>query len=168
MPTSRRKEVINYYVNKLRTLAATSGIIVTEEGEQLLTEDGLFVLFTEQAKNNKDIYNNVFRGIKYLDQINDFPCIYLQAGQEVFNYDSKGSTSASMTIMLRVYTYEENAMHTLEEFVEDISNKIDRTDYTDRNRIIESTVTSIDTDNGLLDPYGLAEIRLDVIYDVED
>lgn len=168
MPTSRRREVIDYFIDKLKTLAPTSGILITEDEFEITTEDGLFTLITEQAKNNKDIYNNVFRGLKFLDQINDFPCIYLQAGQEVFNYDSKGSTSASMSIMLRVYTYEENAMHTLEEFVEAIANKIDRTDYNQRNRIIESVISSIDMDNGLLEPYGLAEIMIDVTYDVED
>lgn len=168
MPLSRRHEIVNYFIDKLKTLSPTSGIIVTEAGEELITENGLFSLFTEQRRDNKEIYDNVFRGLKFIDQVNDFPSIYVQAGQETFNYNSKGVTTASLPLVLRLYTYEENAVQSVEELADSIVNIIERIIHFPEYRIIESTVTSVDSDNGLLDPYGLAEILLNVIYDVED
>lgn len=168
MPTSRRREIIDYFIDKLKTLAPTSGILVTEEGDELVTEDGLFSLFTEQLRDNREIYDNVFRGLKFIDQINDFPCIYVQAGQETFDYNSKNSTTASMSLMFRVYTYEENAIHGIEELADGVVNVLERIIPYPEKRIIEAIVVSVDTDNGLLEPYGLAEILVNVIYDVDD
>lgn len=168
MPLSRRHEIVNYFIDKLKTLSPTSGILVTEAGEELITENGLFSLSTEQTHDNKNVHDNVFRGLKFIDQVNDFPSIYVQAGRETFNYSSKGVTTASLPLVLRLYTYEENAIQGIEEFADSIVSVIERIIHNPETGIIESTVTSVDSDNGLLDPYGLAEILLNVIYDVEN
>jgi hypothetical protein len=73
-----------------------------------------------------------------------------------------------MEIMARVYTYEENSMYKLEDIIEDITHALERIKFTQNSRIISAEVSSIDSDSGLLDPYGLGEIRVLVIYDVDD
>lgn len=174
MPTSRRRDIVQFVLNELKKINNTPGvlgIILTETGQEIHTESGMTIITEELAGDYEDkrhIYNNVFRGIKFIDQINDFPCIYIQVGKEVFNYDSRGVTTAFLPLMLRVYVYEENGMHGLEDLVEDIANKIERIQFLEDSKIIESVIASVDTDNGLLEPYGLAEIAINILYDVED
>lgn len=173
MATSRRREIIDFLVSNLRFIEgqATGFIVIaTELGEDLLTEDN-YLITTEDESGyvfHNNLYKNVYKGLKFLDQINDFPSIYLQAGQEVYNYESKGSTTASLEIMLRVYAYTEGSITVLEDMVEDVTRIVERIDYTQNDRIIDCLILSVDTDGGLLDPYGLAEIKLNVLYDVED
>lgn len=173
MATSRRKEIINYIVDTLKVIQGQSTgfiSIITELDESLLTEDGSFITTEDNVGYvfHKNLYNNVFKGLKYLDQIQDFPAIYIQAAAEVFNYESKGNTTASLELMLRVYTYNEGSSADIEDIVEDVVRQIERISYSQNNRLIECLVVSVETDEGLLDPYGLGEIRLSLLYDVED
>jgi hypothetical protein len=59
-------------------------------------------------------------------------------------------------------------MYKLEDIIEDITHALERIKFTQNSRIISAEVSSIDSDSGLLDPYGLGEIRVLVIYDVDD
>lgn len=174
MATSRRRDIINYLVNRLKTIEGQNtgfNVITSELDEDLLTELEE-VLVTETGEGaytlHTRLYNNVFKGIRYLDQISDFPAIYLQAGQEVYDYNSKTNTEGLLQIMLRIYTYNEDSISTLEEMVEDVAYVLERIQYSQEHRIISSEIISIDTDSGLLEPYGLGEIKILVRYDVED
>lgn len=172
MATSRRREVVDYIISNLKEIVGqqTGFILLLSEGDDfLVTEDGDFLaLETVAGYLYNNLYQNVFKGIRFIDQINDFPSIYVQAGVESYSYESKGNTTASLELMLRVYTYEENGMHKLEDIVEDIVRQVERINFTQSNRIIICRVVSVDTDSGLLDPYGLGEIRIQLEYDVED
>jgi hypothetical protein len=148
MATSRRREIINFIIAQLKTI------------------DGATSSYGYTFKTN--LSQNVFKGLKYIDQINDFPSIYVQGGVETYSYNSKTNTQGSMEIMVRVYTYEENSMYKLEDIIEDITHALERIKFTQNSRIISAEVSSIDSDSGLLDPYGLGEIRVLVIYDVDD
>jgi hypothetical protein len=148
MATSRRRDIINFIIAQLKTI------------------DGATSSYGYNFKTN--LSQNVFKGLKYIDQINDFPSIYVQGGVETYSYNSKTNTQGSMEIMARVYTYEENSMYKLEDIIEDITHALERIKFTQNSRIISAEVSSIDSDSGLLDPYGLGEIRVLVIYDVDD
>jgi len=148
MATSRRREIINFIIAQLKTI------------------DGATSSYGYNFKTN--LSQNVFKGLKYIDQINDFPSIYVQGGVETYSYNSKTNTQGSMEIMVRVYTYEENSMYKLEDIIEDITHALERIKFTQNSRIISAEVSSIDSDSGLLDPYGLGEIRVLVVYDVDD
>jgi hypothetical protein len=148
MATSRRREIINFIIAQLKTI------------------DGATSSYGYTFKTN--LSQNVFKGLKYIDQINDFPSIYVQGGVETYSYNSKTNTQGSMEVVVRVYTYEENSMYKLEDIIEDITHALERIKFTQNSRIISAEVSSIDSDSGLLDPYGLGEIRVLVIYDVDD
>jgi hypothetical protein len=148
MATSRRREIINFIIAQLKTI------------------DGATSSYGYNFKTN--LSQNVFKGLKYIDQINDFPSIYVQGGVETYSYNSKTNTQGSMEVAVRVYTYEENSMYKLEDIIEDITHALERIKFTQNSRIISAEVSSIDSDSGLLDPYGLGEIRVLVIYDVDD
>jgi hypothetical protein len=52
--------------------------------------------------------------------------------------------------------------------VDDITHVLERVKYDQSHKIISAEIASIDTDSGLLDPYGLGEIMITVQYDVDD
>lgn len=174
MATSRRREIVTYLVNLLKTEVQGyfEGAIIEEDGDdQLLTETEEGIAqedIVTRYDYKRNVFKNVFNGLKFIDQINDFPSMYLQAGTETYNYDSKTATTADLMIMIRVYTYEENSISNLEDIVDDVVHVIERIQYTQNNRLINCSVVSVDTDSGLLEPYGLGEIRVSVLYDVED
>lgn len=148
MATSRRREIIDYIVTQLKTI------------------DGTISSYGYAFKTN--LSQNVYKGLKYIDQINDFPSIYVQAGTETYAYGSKTNTQGSIDLMIRLYTYEENSLYKLEDMMEDITHVLERIKFSQNHRIISSELMSVDTDSGLLDPYGLGEIKVSVIYDVDD
>jgi hypothetical protein len=148
MATSRRREVVNYLVTQLKTI------------------DGTTSAYGYTFKTN--LSQNVYKGLKYIDQINDFPSIYIQAGEETYRYNSKTNTEAFMSVMIRVYAYEEHSLYKLEDIVDDVTHVLERIKYAQDHKIISAEILSIDTDSGLLEPYGLGEIMLTVLYDVDD
>jgi hypothetical protein len=148
MATSRRRDIINYLISQLKLI------------------DGTVSAYGYTFKTN--LSQNVYKGLKYIDQINDFPSVYIQAGEETYRYNSKTNTEAFMTIMVRVYAYEEHSLYKLEDLVDDVTHVLERIKYDQSHRIISAEIMSIDTDSGLLDPYGLGEIMIAVQYDVDD
>lgn len=148
MATSRRRDIINYLVSQLKLI------------------DGTVSAYGYTFKTN--LSQNVYKGLKYIDQINDFPSVYVQAGEETYRYNSKTNTEAFMTIMVRIYAYEEHSLYKLEDLVDDVTHALERIKYDQSHKIISAEIVSIDTDSGLLDPYGLGEIMVAVQYDVDD
>ena len=148
MATSRRRDIINYLISQLKLI------------------DGTVSAYGDTFKTN--LSQNVYKGLKYIDQINDFPSVYVQAGEETYRYNSKTNTEAFMTIMVRIYAYEEHSLYKLEDLVDDVTHVLERIKYDQSHRIISAEIMSIDTDSGLLDPYGLGEIMIAVQYDVDD
>jgi len=174
MAISRRRDIILYIRNLLRqeVRGYFDGAILEETEEAQIMAENDDALANEDIVTRYDykrsVFKNVFNGLKFLDQINDFPSIYIQAGQEVYNYDSKTATIGVLELMIRVYAYEENGIHALEDIVDDVVHVLERINFSQDHRIINCRVISVDTDNGLLDPYGLGEVSVEVTYDVED
>lgn len=148
MATSRRRDIINYLISQIKLI------------------DGTVSAYGYTFKTN--LSQNVYKGLKYIDQINDFPSVYVQAGEETYRYNSKTNTEAFMTIMVRIYAYEEHSLYKLEDLVDDVTHALERIKYDQSHKIISAEIMSIDTDSGLLDPYGLGEIMVAVQYDVDD
>ena len=76
-----------------------------------------------------------------------------------------------MSITIRVYVNEENSTEALDSLLEDIETVLEensRLAYIDKQgnaqHTHQITVVSIDTDEGVLDPYGVAEMFIDVRY----
>jgi hypothetical protein len=69
--------------------------------------------------------------------------------------------------MIRVYVHTENAVEELESTMQDIEFVIYNMD-TEQYGIMDVQVTTMSTDEGLLDPYGIGEVGVTVQYDVTD
>ena len=149
MATSRRRDIANFLVGELKKI------------------DGGVSTFDSSYTYQVNLFDNVFRRLKFLDEINDFPSVYLQAGTENRIYDSKGLTTSTLDIMLRVYIHTETAVEELESTMQDIEFVIYNMD-TEKYGMMDVQVASMGTDEGLLDPYGVGEVGVTVQYDVTD
>jgi|TARA_R110000764_G_C10918790_1_gene373605 hypothetical protein len=149
MATSRRRDIANFLVGELKKI------------------DGGVSTFDSSYTYQVNLFNNVFRRLKFLDEINDFPSVYLQAGTENRIYDSKGLTTSTLDIMLRVYIHTETAVEELESTMQDIEFVIYNMD-TEKYGMMDVQVSTMSTDEGLLDPYGIGEVGVTVQYDVTD
>ena len=149
MATSRRRDIANFLVGELKKI------------------DGNASSFDSSYTYQVNLFDNVFRRLKFLDEINDFPSVYLQAGTEDRVYQSKGLTTSTLDLMIRVYVHTEDAVETLESTMQDIEFVIYNMD-TEKYGMMDVQVATMSTDEGLLDPYGIGEVGGTVQYDVTD
>ncbi len=151
MPTSRRTEIIDFLVTRLKEI------------------DGEASPFDSSYTFNTNLFNNVFRKLKFLDEVNDFPSLYIAAGTEFRDFNSKSLTVATLDVTIRAYVYgEDNSQSLADDVVQDIEHVIYSIGDNSDKGILDITIESISTDEGLVNPYGLAEAQLTVVYRLEN
>ena len=151
MPTSRRTEIIDFLVTRLKEI------------------DGEASPFDSSYTFNTNLFNNVFRKLKFLDEVNDFPSLYIAAGTEIRDFNSKSLTVATLDVTIRAYVYgEDNSQSLADDLVQDIEHVIYSIGDNSDKGILDITIESISTDEGLAIPYGLAEAQLTVVYRLEN
>ncbi len=143
---SRRKSIVDSLVSKLKTI------------------DGQGAFLT-------DVGNNVHPRLKFWDEIDEFPAIHLNAGNETRQYRAAGVRDRFLTVTIRCYVEDEDAQEALNQLMEDIETVIEdnsRLKYSDKQNNVyytqQITVISIDTDEGVLDPLGVGEVLVEVRY----
>lgn len=113
-----------------------------------------------------------FAKLKFWDEINDFPSVYLSPGTELREYHPADFAWGMLGVCVKVYCKsEDTAQEELEQLLEDLERCIDanrRLVYdTDNNyETTEILIDSITTDEGLLAPYAVGEINLQVRYQI--
>jgi hypothetical protein len=113
-----------------------------------------------------------FAKLKFWDEINDFPSVYLSPGTELREYHPADFAWGMLGVCVKVYCKsEDTAQEQLEQLLEDLERCIDanrRLVYdTDNNyETTEILIDSITTDEGLLAPYAVGEINLQVRYQI--
>jgi len=116
-----------------------------------------------------NIFNNVFKGIKFWDSINDYPAVYVAAGAETREYLPGDFKWGYINITARVFVKEEDPQARLEKILEDIETVLDLNNnllYDTNQEIVEIRILSIQTDEGILTPYGAGEMLFQVRYDL--
>jgi hypothetical protein len=137
--------------------------IVTALAEKLKVIDG-----TGSYKTN--LFGNSYPKLKFWDEVQDFPACYLVAGSESRQYHPSDFTWAFLNISIKVYVKDESyPQEDLENLLDDIENVINDNrvlvyDTTNNLSTTEILIQSITTDEGLLAPYGVGEINLQVRY----
>lgn len=116
-----------------------------------------------------NLSGNAFAKLKYWDEVYDFPCIYSSPGTESREYLPAGFAWGYLNISLKVYCKGENSQEELEILLEDVESVIDanRVLVYDTEKNYETTeilIASITTDEGLLAPFAIGEINLQVRY----
>ena len=142
-----------------RRLGIVEGLV-----EVLKTVDGSGEFLT-------DLNENVSPRLKFWDEVEEFPAVHLNAGGETREYQAGGYKDRFLTITLRCYVQEDDAVAALDALLEDVETVLEnnsRMAYKDRNNKTlytqQITVASIDTDEGVLEPLGVGEMIIEVRY----
>lgn len=116
-----------------------------------------------------NLFTNAFPILKFWDEVEDFPAVYMSPGIEVREYHPGAFTWAHLNISMKAYTRGEDAQTQLEDLLEDLEECINLNrqlvyDTTNNFSTTEILVQSIVTDEGLLAPYAVGEITAQVRY----
>ena len=111
---------------------------------------------------------NVINKLKFWDEVSDFPTICVVAGNETREYLPSNFKWGFLNIALKLYVYGENSHELLENIISDVELVIEANENLtiDTGTTTEILITSIVTDEGLLSPYGVGEVNLQVRYQV--
>lgn len=129
---------------------------------ELLVGDGSYVT---------NLYNNCYPYLKFWDEVDNFPSIYVTPGSETREYLPADFTWAFLNLSVKLYCKGDDSQQELETLLEDFEKAIDanRVLVYDSSNNLETTeilVLSITTDEGLLAPYAVGEINLQVRYEL--
>ncbi len=120
-----------------------------------------------------NLYSNAFPYLKFWDEVSNFPSVYMSPGGEYREYLPGGFKWGYLAVSVKAYVKGDDPQLQLENLLEDIERVIDSTEtrqmlYDTDNGFstTEMTITSITTDEGLLAPYGVGEINIQVRYQI--
>jgi hypothetical protein len=121
------------------------------------------------APYQTNLSGNAYAKLKFWDEVEDFPAIYLTPGSEQREYHPGGFSWGYLGVGVKVYCRGEEAQLELEQLLEDVETCVDanRVLVYDLDKNYETTeilIQSITTDEGLLAPYAVGEINLQVRY----
>ena len=138
--------------------------IVRALAEKLKTIDG-------QAPYTTNLSGNAYSKLKFWDEIQDFPAVYMSPGSEQREYLPGDFAWGFLGVSIKVYCHGETSQEQLEQLLEDIETCVDRNrvlvyDTAKNYETTEILIQSITTDEGLLAPYAVGEINLQVRYAV--
>ena len=92
---SRRSEIVDFLVTSLKNI------------------DGASSNYNASYTYTQNLFDNVYRKIKFLDEVNDFPALYLSAGTEIRDFNSLSLTVATLDVTIRAYVYGEDNSQSL-------------------------------------------------------
>ena len=128
-------------------------------------------LVTELGQTSDVSPSNVFRHFKYLDEINDFPSICLLPRNEARIERGANRRLGIIEVALRGYTFDENNLDRAEFLAQNVEAKVDSfsaNTAAKANGVSDVRVVTFRTDEGLFEPYGIADLELQILYDVEE
>lgn len=121
------------------------------------------------APYQTNLFNNAYAKLEFWDTVSDFPAVYLTPGSEMREYHPGDFAWGFLNISIKLYCRGELAQDELETLLEDVERCVD----SNRNLVYNTTtghdtteilIQSITTDEGLLAPYAVGEINLQVRY----
>ena len=118
-----------------------------------------------------NLFNNVYNKLKFWNEVNDYPSVYLNAGPESREYLPGEFKWGHLSVTVRIYVKAEEPEVELEKIFTDIETVVDANGkliYDDDSGafIEDMKIMSINTDEGLLAPIGVGEITLHIQYDL--
>ena len=115
--------------------------------------------------------SNIFKHFKFLDELNDFPSVCFVAGTERREQLGANRRLGTIDVALRGYVFDENNVDKAEILAQNVESKVDSFSANvaaRANGVSDARVISFRTDEGLLQPYGVADLEIQILYDVEE
>jgi hypothetical protein len=107
-----------------------------------------------------------------MHDINDFPAITFIPNREDRDHFGDQQVHGILAVQLRCYVYDGDTADIAEEcerLADQIEDAIDTFSATNRAlEVEESRVVSLRTDDGLMTPYGIADLQISILYRLED
>lgn len=121
------------------------------------------------APYSSNVYNNVHNRLKFWDQVNDFPYLCVVAGSESREYEASNQIWGFLNVAIKIYTKdEEDPQDLLETVLADVENNINSLkgilSFGSGEETASIDVISVVTDEGLLTPYAVGEILINLRY----
>lgn len=139
--------------------------IIKATAEQLKSINGV-------APYTTDLQNNVYPYLKFWDEVQNFPSVFMSPGTELREYHPASFAWGFLNVSIKAYTKGDTASEQLEALLEDIERVLDSTlgvviyDADNNYETSEISITSITTDEGLLAPFAVGEINILVRYQI--
>jgi hypothetical protein len=105
-----------------------------------------------------------FRGLKFLDEINDFPTFYVHAREETRTHIGGDVRYASISVDVRGYLFTDNLADT-ELYVRQLETGV-QTFSEEECLVDEARTLSVKTDEGIMKPYSICDLKLQIIYTI--
>ncbi len=110
--------------------------------------------------------------LRFWDEVTEFPSIQVGAGAETRDYEGGGFRFRFLRVTIRCYVNDSNdVILALEALLEDVETVLEDNDpltYTDSTGASQSTaqttILTVDTDEGVLEPLGVGEIVVEIRY----
>ena len=130
----------------------------------------LDALVDHLAANTDAVQNNVHKRYLYMNEVNDFPTITFIPQSEARVSRGAGSRQGVISVFIRGYVYsEEDALGEAETFGMQIDDALETFPETYRSfEVEEARVTEFRTDEGLFHPYGMADLTVQILYEVDN
>ena len=110
--------------------------------------------------------------LRFWDETTEFPSIQVGAGGETRQYDGGGFRFRFLRVTIRCYVNDnDDVILALEELLEDVETVMEDYDpitYTDStgasHTTVQTTILTVDTDEGVLEPLGVGEVVVEIRY----
>lgn len=118
-----------------------------------------------------NIFGNCVPKHVFWDEVSDFPYMCVVDGSEQREYLPGGFKWGYLGISIKIYVKDEESSLKLQDLMSDVEKVLDNSTRLvygtgEGQQTAEIRVTSLVTDEGLLAPYGIGEININVQYQV--
>ena len=97
--TTRRQSIVNALVTQIKTINGTGSFLT-------------------------NLSNNVSPRLKFWDEVDDFPAVHINAGNETREYQGGGYKDRFLAVTLRCYVNSDDSVNDLDKLLEDIETVI--------------------------------------------
>ena len=127
-------------------------------------------LISHLASNTSILEDNISRNYHVLDEVNDFPALTMIPRSEARDHRGAGRKIATFAIQMRAYAFDGDGneiINVTEDLGEEIDSAVDTFAASAReHEVEESRVIAFTTDEGLFAPYGIADLEIQIAYEV--
>lgn len=118
---------------------------------------------------NHNLSGNVFKRFKFLNELDDFPCICFIVGDESRQHVGAGVKYGTLPITIRGYVRTEKPLEAADDLLDDIEHVVMGFSLSNDAQVLgleESRIVTTSTDEGIMEPFGVAEVGVILRYNV--